>query len=41
MTDLEQGLMIGELDTKEGRPKVADVFTKETVEKFDADRIHW
>ena len=36
---LEQTLVKGELDSKEGRQKVVDVFTKETGEKFYPDRI--
>jgi hypothetical protein len=36
---LEQALGKGELDRKKGRQKVADVFTKESGEKFDPLRI--
>ena len=36
---LEQALDKGEFDTKEGRQKIAYVFTKETGEKFDPERI--
>ncbi len=32
--------MKSNLDTKEGRHKVADDFTKETKDHFDVDRIH-
>jgi hypothetical protein len=39
MSFLEQELDQGEFDTKERRQKIADVFTKETGEKFDPERI--
>ena len=35
----EQALGKGKLDTKEGRQSVADIFTKETGETFDVERI--
>ena len=36
---LEQSLGKGNLDTKEGGQSVADIFTKETGETFDVERI--
>ena len=35
---LEQSFGKGDLNIKDGRQKVGDVFTKETGEKFDPDR---
>ena len=37
---LEKSLGKDDFNTKEGRQKVTDVFTKETGQKFDPDRIH-
>ena len=37
--DGEQTLGKGNLDTKEGRQSLADIFTKETGETFDVERI--
>ena len=37
--DGEQTLGKGNLDTKEGRQSVVDIFTKETGETFDVERI--
>ena len=39
-TFLETQLKDNKLDTPEDRKKVADVFTKETKETFDVERIH-
>ena len=39
-TFLEAQLKDNKLDTPEDRQKVADVFTKETKETFDVERIH-
>ena len=36
---LQQELGKGNLDTKEGRQVVSDIFTKETGEKFDVERL--
>ena len=36
---LQQELGKGNLDTKEGRQVVSDIFTKETREMFDVERI--
>ena len=36
---LEQSLGKGNLDTKEGRQSVTDIFTKETGETIDVERI--
>ena len=37
---LEQTFGKDDLNNKEGRHKVGDVFTNENRDKFDADRIH-
>ena len=39
-TFLEVEFGKGDLNSKEGRHKVADVFTKESRDHFDVDRIH-